>query len=131
MGRPRGAEPCYTGGVASYSSLPQKARRQSSTASVRRSTVPMGPIPQAGLVFDRKGNLYGTTINGGIFNNFGCSDCGARGVVFKLTPKGKETVLYSFCSERQLHRLGGIPPQGRSPTKKGKPLWDGQTAGKA
>jgi uncharacterized repeat protein (TIGR03803 family) len=55
-----------------------------------------GENPAAGLVFDQKGNLYGTTSNGGIFN--GCSDCGA-GVVFKLTPKGKETVLHFFCSE--------------------------------
>ena len=46
-----------------------------------------------GLVFDQKGNLYGTTLDGGIPNNcyLGC------GVVFKLTPEGKETVLYSFC----------------------------------
>ena len=55
-----------------------------------------GENPAAGLVFDKKGNLYGTTSDGGIFN--GCSDCGA-GVVFKLTPKGKETVLHFFCSE--------------------------------
>ena len=37
---------------------------------------------------DALGNLYGTTQNGGTSNN---------GVVFKLTPKGKETVLYSLA----------------------------------
>jgi uncharacterized repeat protein (TIGR03803 family) len=49
-----------------------------------------GASPYAGLVFDRRGNLYGTTQAGGAFG---------AGVVFKLTPKGRETVLYSFCAQ--------------------------------
>jgi uncharacterized repeat protein (TIGR03803 family) len=55
-----------------------------------------GLYPYAGVVFDQEGNLYGTTRSGGTYNNncgYGC------GVVFKLTPKGKETVLYSFCAQ--------------------------------
>ena len=54
-----------------------------------------GALPYAGLVFDQKGNLYGTTYFGGAYNSsciYGC------GVVFKLTPKGKEIALYTFCS---------------------------------
>jgi len=54
-----------------------------------------GEYPAAGLVFDLKGNLYGTTAGGGVSNCDG-STCG---VVFKLTPKGTETVVYSFCSQ--------------------------------
>jgi uncharacterized repeat protein (TIGR03803 family) len=54
-----------------------------------------GEYPAAGLVFDLKGNLYGTTAGGGASNCDG-STCG---VVFKLTPKGTETVVYSFCSQ--------------------------------
>jgi uncharacterized repeat protein (TIGR03803 family) len=50
-----------------------------------------GAEPEAGLVFDKKGNLYGSTLYGGAYGD---------GVVFKLTPKGKETVLYSFCAPR-------------------------------
>ena len=49
---------------------------------------PNGWEPNGGLVFDQKGNLYGTTWFGGDDNN---------GVVYKLTPEGKETILYAFC----------------------------------
>lgn len=51
-----------------------------------------GDWPWAGLVMDKKGNLYGTTTAGG-------STAGAssnNGTVFKVGPTGKETVLYSF-----------------------------------
>ena len=47
----------------------------------------------ASLIMDSKGNLYGTTLGGG---STICS--GGCGVVFKLTPARKETVLYTFCS---------------------------------
>lgn len=51
-----------------------------------------GAKPYAGLVRDQQGNLYGTTLNGG-----GCAACNnGCGTVFKLSPAGTETVLYSF-----------------------------------
>ncbi len=46
-----------------------------------------GKYPNDGLVSDGEGNLYGTTGMGGSFG---------QGVVFKITPGGEETVLYSF-----------------------------------
>ena len=49
--------------------------------------IPDGANPCAGLIMDAKGNLYGTTENGGGVG---------LGVVFKVSSKGKETVLYSF-----------------------------------
>jgi uncharacterized repeat protein (TIGR03803 family) len=55
-----------------------------------------GANPSAGLVFDQKGKLYGTTSQGGVSN--GCPGYTGCGVVFELTTKGKETVLYSFCA---------------------------------
>jgi len=47
-----------------------------------------GYAPHEGLAVDKKGNFYGTTYEGGASN---------YGTVFKVTPKGAETVLYSFA----------------------------------
>lgn len=47
-----------------------------------------GAQPQASLIRDAQGNLYGTTSNGGTYG---------FGTVFKLDPSGNETVLHSFA----------------------------------
>ena len=63
-----------------------------------------GGSPQAGLIRDSAGDLYGTTSAGGI-----SKPCiGGCGVVFKLDPTGTETVLYSFTG-----RTDGANPQAR------------------
>jgi uncharacterized repeat protein (TIGR03803 family) len=50
-----------------------------------------GENPYAGLVQDDRGNFYGTTYSGGAgCDGFGC------GTVFKVSLKGKETVLHAF-----------------------------------
>jgi len=51
-----------------------------------------GGLPDAGLIFDAAGNLYGTTRSGG---DYGGGDAGP-GTVFELTAAGTETVLHSF-----------------------------------
>jgi uncharacterized repeat protein (TIGR03803 family) len=53
-----------------------------------------GGFPLAGLVQGTNGDLYGTT-NGGGAN---CAPNGC-GTVFKITPSGSLTTLYSFCSQ--------------------------------
>jgi len=46
-----------------------------------------GETPDASLVMDESGTLYGTTVDGG---------ASSHGTVFKVNKSGKETVLYSF-----------------------------------
>src|ERR1035441_3780043 len=78
--------------------------------------------PNAGLVQAANGDLYGTT-NGGGTNN--------SGTVFKITPGGTLTTLYSFCSQSGC--TDGSNPQGgwfRPPmgTSTGQPRTAGPTA---
>jgi uncharacterized repeat protein (TIGR03803 family) len=51
-----------------------------------------GQLPEAGMIFDSSGNLYGTTREGDGTSRYG--------TVFKLAPKGKggwtESIIYSF-----------------------------------
>ena len=55
-----------------------------------------GAYPYAGLVQATDGNLYGTTTNGGANNVCTSGGCGT---VFKITPAGAFTTLYSFCTQ--------------------------------
>lgn len=60
-----------------------------------------GEVPEAGLVFDSKGNLYGTTYQGGA-NTTWAEGSGGWGTVFELSPpasgttKWTEKILYAF-----------------------------------
>jgi len=54
-----------------------------------------GQFPYAGLVQGTDGNLYGTASGGGTVD---CPDDNGCGTVFKITPTGTLTTLYSFCS---------------------------------
>ncbi len=62
-----------------------------------------GAGPQAGLVMDAAGNLYGTTFSGGS----GCAAPGC-GVLFKLDTSNHEMVLYSFTGGSD----GSLPSAG-------------------
>jgi len=48
-----------------------------------------GEQPRTGLMLDSNGYLYGTTLFGGANN---------RGTIYRITPAGVLTTLYSFCS---------------------------------
>jgi uncharacterized repeat protein (TIGR03803 family) len=66
-----------------------------------------GAMPDGGLVADRAGNLYGTTLEGGGANN--------DGTIFKLAADGTETVLYAFQGGSD----GAFPRGGLIADKKG------------
>jgi uncharacterized repeat protein (TIGR03803 family) len=55
-----------------------------------QSGCPDGEQPHAGLIQGTDGNFYGTTYGGGSSNG---------GTIFKITPTGTLTTLYSFCSQ--------------------------------
>ena len=74
---------------------------------------PDGANPYAGLIFDRAGNVYGTTYNGGVLS------FGGVGTVFKLSPEPNgewtETVLHIFqtTGPPNFQTTGGSRPQAR------------------
>jgi len=55
-----------------------------------------GANPEAGLVQTIEGNFYGTTYSGGASGTCFTLGCGT---VFRITPKGKLTTLYLFCTQ--------------------------------
>jgi uncharacterized repeat protein (TIGR03803 family) len=58
-----------------------------------------GSLPYSGLVWDKAGNLYGTTEQGGAYG---------QGTVFNVSKSGKETVLHSFTGSDGCFPLGGL-----------------------
>lgn len=76
----------------------RRAQAQSlNVVHVFTDSITDGAYPQANLIRDTSGNLYGTTSAGGEYN---------AGTVFKLDPSGTLTVLHSF---------GSIPNDGTTP----------------
>jgi|HubBroStandDraft_1064217.scaffolds.fasta_scaffold42217_2 uncharacterized repeat protein (TIGR03803 family) len=68
---------------------------------------------QGGLVFDRAGNLYGTTAGGGTGTGCGAGPATGCGTVFELTPtvsgNWRETILHDFTNN---HSDGWNPESG-------------------
>ncbi len=52
-----------------------------------------GAGPSASVVQGTDGNFYGTTSEGGPYGSLG------YGVLYRITPAGKLTVIYNFCSQ--------------------------------
>jgi uncharacterized repeat protein (TIGR03803 family) len=69
-----------------------------------------GGEPSAGLVQATDGNFYGTTLYGGA--NTGACGVPGCGTVFKITPSGTLTTLYSFCPEGRVCKDGRNPSAG-------------------
>jgi len=58
-----------------------------------------GSIPAAGVVFDSSGNLYGDTTVGGAYG---------FGTMYKLSERGKMTLLHSFTGADGAFPFGGV-----------------------
>jgi len=58
-----------------------------------------GANPLAGLIQATNGDLYGTAATGGANNNDAAGCPTGCGTIFKITPAGTLTTLYSFCSQ--------------------------------
>jgi uncharacterized repeat protein (TIGR03803 family) len=95
-----GGTGCGGGGCGTVFMLAPNASERVLYAFCTGTNCPNGANPYAGLVADQAGNIYGAT-------RFGAGD---SGVVFKLDPAGKESVLYAFCSRTRC--ADGANPEG-------------------
>jgi uncharacterized repeat protein (TIGR03803 family) len=70
-----------------------------------------GTAPQAGLILDAAGNLYGTTAYGGSGNSFNCVTNPGCGTVFELSPIAgggwTEKVIHNFTQDG----IDGVIPE--------------------
>jgi uncharacterized repeat protein (TIGR03803 family) len=66
-----------------------------------------GQFPLGGVIEAADGNFYGLTTYGG---NESCEYTGGCGTVFKMSPRGDLTTLYTFCS--QANCTDGALPAG-------------------
>jgi uncharacterized repeat protein (TIGR03803 family) len=97
----------YQGGASNYGTVFKLTKAGQETVLYSFSALHQdGRNPQAALIRDSSGNLYGTTLGGGIQTKY-CHVIGnGCGVISKLSSAGKETVL---------HRFAGYPIEGSSP----------------
>jgi uncharacterized repeat protein (TIGR03803 family) len=64
-----------------------------------------GVFPLAGLVQGTDGNFYGTTQQGGVYDNCSGTTCGT---IFRITPDGVLTVLHSFNGSNGAYPMASL-----------------------
>jgi len=92
--------------VAGFSST-AAAQQLTTLYSFTGSGAGDGANPEAGLIADPAGNLYGTTRFGGVITTESCRPLGC-GTVFQLTPSGTLNVLYSFSGSDGAQPFAGL-----------------------
>jgi len=78
----------YQGGAANLGVVYKVGPTGQETVIHSFTGQPDGANPYGGVIFDPDGNLYGATPGAGAWT---------YGAIFKITPAGQETVLYSFA----------------------------------
>jgi len=71
-----------------------------------------GGAPRSGLSLARDGNFYGTTYAGGNVDGQVCELNDGCGTIFRMTPAGAFTSLYSFCPQAGACVDGAAPLAG-------------------
>jgi uncharacterized repeat protein (TIGR03803 family) len=79
----------YGGAAGGYGTVFKLSQTGQLTLLHSFSGTPDGENPEAGLIRDPAGNVYGTTVFGGTEGGFG--------TVFRVTPAGNLTLLHSFA----------------------------------
>ena len=87
MERAISTEPRSSGGTTNNGVVFERSAAGTYSVLYSFKGAPDGGQPNAGVSEDTVGNLYGTTTAGGAYG---------KGTIYKLTPGGVETVLYSF-----------------------------------
>jgi len=75
----------------------------------QQGVCPNGYGPPVHLTVSLDGDLYGTTIGGGISSNCTVNNATGCGTIFRITPRGRFTTLFSFCVQSGC-------PDGSEPT---------------
>jgi len=97
-----GGTGCGTGGCGIVFELKRTQDGWQEQVLYRFSGGSDGSAPQAGLIFDAAGNLYGTTVFGG--------DGYESGTVFRLTPNSKGVWTHSFIYAFDFSGTSGTHP---------------------
>ncbi len=85
-----------------------------------------GTMPKARLTQDKRGNLWGTTYEGGAYRNPSCGSAGC-GTVFKIAANGAYSVVHNFGANGS---DGNGPLPGLIQTRRGN-LWGTTASGGA
>ena len=77
----------FQGGVSNFGTVFEVSRKSVETVLYSFTGGTDGSNPNAAVILDSSGNLYGTTTYGGAYG---------FGTLFKVSARGEETVLYAF-----------------------------------
>jgi len=111
----------YRGGCGTVFQVTPRGKINTLYNFCSQSNCADGANPVAGLVQTADGTLYGTAFGGGTSGS---------GTVFKITPRGTLTTLYTFCVQGSPCRHGADPLGGLMQAKDGNLYGTTQSGGR-